>query len=60
MDELEEIREKCGAWDDEEGECMEDYPIECPFAGPCQDDAEEDTEEADTEEDEECSEDSDG
>lgn len=54
MDELEEIREKCGAWDDEEGECMEDYPAECPFAGPCQEGAEEDTE------DEKCSEDSDG
>lgn len=59
MDELEEIRKECGAWDDEECECMEDYPIECPFAVLCQEDAESEDEE-DTEESEECSEDSDG
>lgn len=54
IDELDLARQQCGAWDDEEKECMEDYPEGCPYASQCKEDAESDTEE------EECSDESDG
>lgn len=37
---LDEIREKCGIWDDELETCMDDFPSECPFQAECQKEAE--------------------
>ncbi len=47
IDELDLARQQCGAWDDEEKECMEDYPEGCPYFSQCKEDTEEEDENSD-------------
>lgn len=36
---LEQIREKCGVWDEELLDCDDEFPDECPYHEECQKDA---------------------